>query len=100
MNMETGPLPLTGQAWLLASFDFAFDEDTDTEELLAADAETPLLLIAEEFRDDPLELHRAFCVGIVDLFLQRYGLVNLVQGIRAWDRIVADMQTGHDMAAD
>jgi hypothetical protein len=94
--METGPLPLTGQAWLLSSFDFAYDEDTETEELFAAAGEVPLLLIAERFRDDQDELYRAFCVGFVRLFLERYSLVTLVQAVRSWDRIIADIQRGQE----
>jgi hypothetical protein len=96
--MESRPIPLIGQAWVLSGFAYEFDQDQDRPHLLAAPGETPMLNLPDGIGWEDLE--DAFGAAIAKLFLQRYGLLNLVQGIRSWDRLVADMQTGQDLAAD
>jgi hypothetical protein len=95
---DTCSLPLIGQAWLLCGFDFDFDPGAEEPDLYAIPGETPLLLV-------PLgcagrELERAFGWGIAQLYLQRYGVVNLVRGIRAWEAIVGDLGGAREEAAD
>lgn len=96
--METGPVPLTGQAWLLCGFDFAYDEDQDRPQLHAACGETPLLVVPSRISYEDLD--DAFAMAIARLYLKRYGVVNLVRGIRAWDDIVADLGGAREEAAD
>lgn len=96
--METGPLPLIGQAWLLCGFDYVRDEDQDRPELFAAHGETPLLVVPSAITPDDLD--DAFAMAIARLYLKRYGLINLVKGIRAWDEIVAGLGGTREEAAD
>lgn len=96
--MESGPLPLLGQAWLLSGFDFDFDPYAIEPVLFAAPGETPLLTVPPTCRNRELEL--AFGWAIAQLFLLRYGPIALVQGIKAWDNIVSDLGSGKDVAAD
>jgi hypothetical protein len=96
--MDTGPVPLIGQAWLLCGFDFAYDRDQHRPTLYAAIGETPLLVVPERIAWD--DLGDAFAMAIARLYLQRYGVVNLVRGIRAWDDIVADLGGTREEAAD
>jgi hypothetical protein len=95
---KSGPVPLLGQAWILCGFDVDSDPDAEEPGLFAADGETPLLLVPPNCEGNDLEL--AYGWAIAKLYLKRYGLLNLVRGIRAWDDIVADLGSGRDMAAD
>lgn len=96
--MISGPVPLTGQAWLLSGFDFAYDDDQDRPRLYAANGETPLLVVPSNITYEDLD--DAFAMAIARLYLKRYGVVNLVRGIRAWDDIVADLRGAREEAAD
>lgn len=96
--MSTGPIPLVGQVWLLCRFDFDYDDDQDRPYLYAATGETPLLLVPTDITWEDLE--EAFHAAISRLYLKRYGPIMLVQGIRAWDSIVADLGGDREQAAD
>lgn len=91
------PIPLIGQAWLLCGFDYAFDTDQDRPRLFAAEGETPLLNLPAALAGDDLE--SAFFEALARLYFCRYGMVNLVRGVRAWDQIVQDLEQ-RNMAAD
>jgi hypothetical protein len=97
-SMDTGPVPLTGQAWLLCGFDFAYDEDQHRPTLYAANGETPFLVVPSQITWEDLD--DAFAMAIARLYLKRYGVVNLVRGIRAWDDIVADLGGALEEAGD
>lgn len=93
-----GSIPLIGQAWLLCGFDFDYDADIADEELYAAKGETPLLLVPSNYAG--FQLERAFGWAIAQLYLERYGVVDLVRGIRSWDDIVSDLGSRSENAAD
>jgi hypothetical protein len=96
--MGNQPVPLLGRVWKECGFDFDFDTDQDRPELFAPEGETPMLLVPE--RIGWQDLDDAFGMAIARLYLQRYGAVNLVRGIRAWDDIVADLGGALEEAGD
>jgi hypothetical protein len=96
--MGNQPVPLLGRVWKECGFDFDFDTDQDRPELFAPEGETPFLVVPSQITWEDLD--DAFAMAIARLYLKRYGVVNLVRGIRAWDSIVADLGGALEEAGD
>ena len=64
------------------------------------DGEDPVLSVPLGWAAEPELREVAAGYAIGDLYLQKYGWLALVRGMRAWERIATDLQRAGDVAAD
>ena len=94
---NAGPLE---RAWLCNGFRVVEGAGLPGPVVLAPEGDVPVLALPPSCARDAELRECAAGYAIADLYLQRYGWLALVRGIRAWERIAADLDASRDMAAD